>query len=419
MRWIFLLATASVVNAFLSSSSHSRRSHDGHSCRRYSSTKEVLDKPKWAGGGDLVSDLVNGLISIKPLFNVMKVQARKTLIGTAEKNGIPWSERSAVLGRLVGSTLQSNYDDIESKPVVNAGYPSYYTQEFHAYDDGNLNWQAATECESATMSMALRVWPKDGLTAEAAQDRLRYSFMDAVENYANETRRNAGTSAPLSGLAALQSLFSGAKSSSAAGTGPTKIIDIGCSVGMSTFYLAERFPQAKVIDALDLSPHFLAVGMQRQARAMSTDTQSESGLESGVGVFKGLERFATANLNRIRWIHANIEGTDLPANTYDLTAASFMFHELPQEPSETILREMYRITKPEGVVAITDNNPKSAVIQGLPPALFTLMKSTEPWSDEYYTFDLEDALRKVGFTDVMTVATDPRHRTVLGKKNAL
>lgn len=31
----------------------------------------------------------------------------------------------------------------------------------------------------------------------------------------------------------------------------------------------------------------------------------------------------------------------------------------------------------------------SATIQNLPPAIFTLMKSTEPWSDEYYSYDLE------------------------------
>jgi ubiquinone/menaquinone biosynthesis C-methylase UbiE len=78
-----------------------------------------------------------------------------------------------------------------------------------------------------------------------------------------------------------------------------------------------------------------------------------------------------------------------------LVAASFMFHELPQAPSDAILREMYRLTVPGGVVAITDNNPRSPVIQGLPPALFTLMKSTEPWSDEYYTYDLEAALTQV------------------------
>ena len=77
---------------------------------------------------------------------------------------------------------------------------------------------------------------------------------------------------------------------------------------------------------------------------------------------------------------------------------------------------MHRITAVGGVVAITDNNPKSPVIQNLSPALFTLMKSTEPWSDQYYVFDLEEAMRQVGFEAVVTVASDPRHRTVMGTK---
>ena len=85
-------------------------------------------------------------------------------------------------------------------------------------------------------------------------------------------------------------------------------------------------------------------------------------------------------------------------------------------PSDVILSEMYRITAPKGVVAITDNNPKSPVIQNLPPVLFTLMKSTEPHSDQYYSYDVESAMRRAGFTEVTTIATDPRHRTIIGKK---
>lgn len=40
------------------------------------------------------------------------------------------------------------------------------------------------------------------------------------------------------------------------------------------------------------------------------------------------------------------------------------------------------------------------------------MKSTEPFLDEYYLTDLEAALKQVGFVNVQTTLTDPRHRTV-------
>ena len=39
---------------------------------------------------------------------------------------------------------------------------------------------------------------------------------------------------------------------------PKTVVDVGCSVGMSTRWLAEAYPQAD-ITALDLSPYFLAV----------------------------------------------------------------------------------------------------------------------------------------------------------------
>ena len=61
---------------------------------------------------------------------------------------------------------------------------------------------------------------------------------------------------------------------------------------------------------------------------------------------------------------------------------------------------------------VLSGSRRSAVIQNLPPVLFTLMKSTEPWSDEYYVLDLEEVMRDAGLQDVVTVASDPRHRTV-------
>mmetsp|Transcript_24097 Transcript_24097/g.75530 ORF Transcript_24097/g.75530 Transcript_24097/m.75530 type:complete len:120 (-) Transcript_24097:180-539(-) len=100
----------------------------------------------------------------------MKTQARKTLINTAEKKGIPWIGN---VEDLDASGAKGLLDEVTSSAVE---YPGYYLQPFHAYDEGNLSWQAAFEVESATHSMALRVWPKEeGLTAEAAQKRLRDS----------------------------------------------------------------------------------------------------------------------------------------------------------------------------------------------------------------------------------------------------
>ena len=57
---------------------------------------------------------------------------------------------------------------------------------------------------------------------------------------------------------------------------------------------------------------------------------------------------------------------------------------------------------------------RSKTIQNLPPALFTLMKSTEPWSDVYYAMDVEAAMCAASFSHVETREADHRHRAVLG-----
>ena len=321
-------------------------------------------KPKWAGGGP-VSDLVNFLISLKPVFSLMKLGARRVLISTAEKNSIPWTSTAVNLAAK-NDILSSYYNSLLAPEMQ---YPDYYTKDFHAYDDGNLNWEAAYECESATMAMALRVWPTEALTAAQAQTRLRQSFLSAVKSY-------MATFASREGF-------------------PQRIADVGCSVGVSTYYIAKEFLGATTLDGIDLSPHFLAVAKLRQAEWAIPSSNSNP---------------------TVRWIHANMERSGLPTGQYDLTCACFVFHELPQEASRNIITELFRVSNCGGIVAITDNNPMSAVIQNLPPALFTLMKATEPWSDQYYVFDLEAALRDAGFVDVQTVETDPRHRTVLARK---
>ena len=308
-------------------------------------------KPNWAGD-DLLSRCVNILIQTKPVYSIMKRQARKVLIDTAEKNGIPWRENYQEWEK---SGVKDLLDSVTNPEI---SYPDYYQVPFHAYDRGNLCWQAAFEAASATKSMALRVWNED-LTWQAAQQRLRYSFYEILARYT-----------------------------------PAKcdrILDLGCSVGMSTLTLHRYFSQRQDTPintvGLDLSPYMLAV-------AQASDTQQEIS----------------------QWIHGMGEATGLKDNSFDLVTLQFVIHELPRQATAAIFQEVLRILKPGGVMGIVDNNPASPVIQSLPPVLFTLMKSTEPWSDDYYTFDVETAIKQAGFNYQTTIASDPRHRAIIGIK---
>lgn len=238
-------------------------------------------------------------------------------------------------------------------------YPDYYKVPFHAYTEGNLCWDAAFETESATYSMALRVWPKENLTCSVAHARLRGSFHQVLATYGPSEVRD--------------------------------ILDIGCSVGISTLALHRYYQQKQEHPVrtvgLDLSPYMLTVA-----------------------------RHLDVNDEIAEWIHAQAEDTKLLDNSFDLVTLQFVTHELPGYASKAIFAEALRLLRPGGAIALVDNNPKSQVIQNLPPVLFTLMKSTEPWSDDYYTFDIEKTLSDVGFAQPITVASDPRHRTIVSRK---
>jgi ubiquinone/menaquinone biosynthesis C-methylase UbiE len=313
-------------------------------------------KPDWAGQ-DWLAKLVNVLIQTKPIYALMKQQARQVLIKTAEKNGVTWRQH---VEALESAPLKPQLTAIAAAITdANLQYPNYYRVPFHAYDAGNLCWLAAAEAEPATYSMALRVWPDAGLSGSAAHDRLRQSFHDVLADRGPQSVQN--------------------------------ILDIGCSVGLSTrslhrFY-AQRQPETKIQTiGFDLSPYMLSVAKLRDPTA------------------------------EIQWQHGCAEATGFDDRTFDLVSLQFVVHELPQQATAEIFVEIFRILRSGGCVAIVDNNPQSSVIQNLPPILFTLMKSTEPWSDEYYTFDLEAALAMAGFTHISTTPSDPRHRTIVATK---
>ncbi|HEY9761037.1 MAG TPA: class I SAM-dependent methyltransferase [Trichocoleus sp.] len=325
---------------------------------------------------NLVSSLVNRILAIKPLFNLAKSRARNMMIERAESIGVPWRDQ---VRELRSRQTPTEFDpDWESELAAirnpNLSYPNYYVTSFHAYDEGNLGWLPAMEVEVAARAVHARIWPEAGAEGDA---KLRQSYHDVLK----------------------------AKLPQA----PKDIVDLGCGVGMSTTTLGETFPGAR-LTGVDLSPYFLTVanyrtqnpGVFAKASDPSTVTEKKGSLE-------------TASNAQIHWHHAAAEATGLPEASYDLVSACLVFHELPQSAATAIIQEARRLLRPGGHLAIMDMNPRSEVFVKMPPFVLTLLKSTEPYLDEYFALNFEQVCRDAGFQTPSISCNSPRHRTIIAQ----
>ncbi|MCM0589252.1 MAG: class I SAM-dependent methyltransferase [Gloeotrichia echinulata IR180] len=293
----------------------------------------------------LASRLVNGLLAIKPLANLAKHQARQMMIKRAEKIGVFWIQE---VKKLQARDWTTDLDKVENPQL---SYPDYYLTSFHAYQTGNLSWQAAFEVESAAYAVHAKIW--QGFQAEG-DSRLRQSYHVILKNQISKQ--------------------------------PQDILDLGCSVGLSTFALQELYPQAKMT-GLDLSPYFLAVANYRSQQRQA----------------------------KINWVHAAAESSGLPDASFDLVSIFLVCHELPQSATRQILAQARRLLRPGGYLGIMDMNPKSESYQKMAPYILTLLKSTEPYLDQYFTLDLEQAIVEAGFQTPSITPNSPRHRTVIAQ----
>lgn len=296
----------------------------------------------------LVSRLINGIFAIKPIYNVAKHQARRMMITRAEKIGVPWRDN---VNQLRSHDWETEKASLESNDLV---YPNYYLGSIHAYEKGDLDWKAALEAESAAYTVHSTIWKDtDGISVNG-DPKLRQAYHNVLKSQSS--------------------------------LHPQTILDLGCSVGMSTFALQKIYPQAKVT-GLDLSPYHLSVA-QYQTRKRQA---------------------------KINWIHANATSTHLRDQSFDLVSSFLMFHEIPQITAKEILKEARRILRRGGYFAMMDMNPKSEAYSKMPPYIFTLLKSTEPLLDQYFTLDLTSALLEAGFTSPQITIISPRHRAIIAQ----
>ncbi len=323
-----------------------------------------------ASSPGLASRLVNTLLAIKPLAKLAKQRARAMMIDRAEAIGVPWREQTQHLSSRGEATAlnpafkpQPNPEqhpalhpdwatDLAQLTNPTLTYPTYYITSFHGYDEGNLGWLPALEVESASRAVHAKIWPELGVEGDTKLRSLYHETLTAQLPQA-----------------------------------PDRILDLGCGAGLSTFALQAHFPSAH-LTGLDLSPYFLAVA-QYQAQ----------------------QRHHT-----MHWVHAAAENTGLPDQSFDFISLCLVAHELPQTITQAIFQEAHRLLTPGGHLAIMDMNPSCEFVKKLPPYVLTLLKSTEPYLDQYFGLDLATAAATAGLRTVHLSPNGPRHRTFIATK---
>ncbi|MDJ0660946.1 MAG: class I SAM-dependent methyltransferase [Crocosphaera sp.] len=108
---------------------------------------------------------------------------------------------------------------------------------------------------------------------------------------------------------------------------PKKILDLGCGTGTNTLNLKKMFPEALVL-GLDLSPYMLVIA----------------------------DKKAQKNQQEIIWKQGLAESTEMANGSFDLITISLLFHEMPQEISQRVIQESFRLLNPQGQLIILDGN---------------------------------------------------------------
>lgn len=304
-----------------------------------------------------------------PLYKaVMVPMAKSTMVRTAEDNGVPWR------GKLEWIKAQGPWH-LPAAPEP----PEYYRRPFHAYEEGNLCWEAAWEGEIASRAVGARNFPRYGAEGEQA---FRSAFDEALGSL--------GATCPDGGT----------------------IVDLGCGSGVSTRRLAENWPAARRVLGIDLSPHFIAVG--QRLLELAAEPPAGSALD-WVNEVEADARLALACADAAR--------TGLDDGSADVVCLSLVVHELPPEATRAITAEAARVLKPGGQLWLTEmdfDTPGFTKLRAN-PLLFSLIRATEPYLDVYADYqpqlprDLRDA---AGFRQVQLAAATGRHFALVATKPA-
>lgn len=334
------------------------------------------------------------LVLQSPIWTYVLVpMARKKIIDTAQANGIPWNHCKNWLLSQSGpwnNTTESHQMKLQQQLD---SIPTWYRNAaYHAYETGHLSWDAAVELELASAAIGARNIPNAGSNGEIM---FRSAFIQAL--------REAGS------LRAPLTLHH---------DGPfSRIVDIGCGTGTSTRLLGKMFSQSDnvQITGIDLSPYFIQTGVRLHELSLSQSINKDADISSSWVCSIQPDR-------RIEYVQG--DGTNLRSHfndgTVDIVNIQFVFHELPVQVACAMIKEAHRMLKSDGGqlwISEMDFESPAYKTQRNNPFLFSLVRATEPFLDEYATGQSLIWTCLYQTFDIVTVtAATGRHYAVVATK---
>lgn len=154
---------------------------------------------------------------------------------------------------------------------------------------------------------------------------------------------------------------------------PTRILEMGCTVGNSLVAVSRAYPGAEV---------------------------------HGIDVGAGLLRYAHARAAQLgvalHFKQASAEETGYPDNHFDIVYTSAVLHETSARALPRIMRECFRVLRPGGVMAHLEVPMRAAEADAyaLVRADFETRYNNEPFWIGATSADLAGLARQAGFTEV-------------------
>jgi ubiquinone/menaquinone biosynthesis C-methylase UbiE len=156
-----------------------------------------------------------------------------------------------------------------------------------------------------------------------------------------------------------------------------RILELGCSTGVTSGMVKERFPKAELWSTDITAP------MVRYAHKRAVDL--------------GLD---------IHFKQMAAEEITFPDNSFDLVYANILYHEMPAWATQRSFEEAYRVLRPGGLFAFCDIRDHTQVDPGTETALarytngFQRDDNEEPYFLEFFECDTGAMLRAAGFRNV-------------------